>query len=640
MDKKKIAVFATGWSPEIIEKYIGGLQEGFKNDRVDIYMFLSYAHTTSQKSHSDGELNIYNLPNMKDFDGAVVIGNGMDFEGLFDKLVSRCTEAGIPTVCTGRDGGEDVYMVGADNRVGARELYEHIIKEHGCRDIVFIGGHKDNQDSNLRLEVLRECLAEVGCKLPSGKVMYTDWAPSKAADIMEDWCRTGKPIPDAFVCANDVLAMPVCDILSAWGHRVPEDVIITGFDNEFYCKIYDPAITSVDQCFDQIGLESAHIFLDIFAGKERSRTSLVPSKFAPSESCGCFSKFSANKERKLACRNVFHNNIKQSLFTAQLAVMESRLLEGTSVDDFGENYVEYLKMNRGTYVNEVFYLLLEPAYEKSIYDTSASFNVDKYSDKLHIAVAMDGGTTICNGEMEREKLLPFVSEENKENRFYIFLPVHLREMNYGYAVFGDDVSKISDYNYLNSYVSRLSIILQLYKQRLSMNYMNGKLVEYSTTDPLTHVKNRGAYKEVEDKLAEIIESVSDYRFGIAMFDINNLKRVNDDYGHEAGDLYIVGACRMISKVFKGSVLYRIGGDEFVSVLKGDALINYEEKLEKLKEEMQKLQEKNAPIYEKYSVAAGIAVYDPELDKDVQDVFNRADVAMYKNKVEMKAPRRN
>lgn len=635
MDRKKIAVFATGWGPEITKKYIEGLQDGFSKETLDIYLFLNYAHTTAQKDFVTGELNIYNLPDLKDFSGAVVIGNGLDFNGLFEQLVDRCLDAGIPTVCTGRQYGENAYYVGSDNRIGATKMYEHIINEHNCHNIAYIAGHKDNPDSNIRLEVLRECLARNGYSLPEENIKYTNWSLSIAADYINEWCKSGRKLPDAFVCANDILTIPVCDAMEILGYRVPDDVVVTGFDNDFASKVSNPAITSVDQRFDKVGIECAHIISDLMRGVERDKVTLIASEFVPSESCGCIPRFSANDYRKKACVSFSHSNIQQSVFSTQLAIMESRLLEGTSIEDFGKNYAGYLEEYRQNFEGNTFYVMLEPSYQQSIYDSNAAFKTDNYSDKMQVAVAMDGDKIICDGQMDRHKLIPFVDENNKNNRFFIFLPLHNREMNYGYVVLGDAIEKLRDYNYINTYATRLSIILQLNKQRLSMNYMNEKLVEYSSTDPLTKVKNRTAYRERADKLSEIIENVSDFRFGLVMFDVNNLKMVNDEYGHEAGDQYIMGACQLIQTIFCKGPIYRIGGDEFVTVLKGEALNTYEDDLKRLSTEIEQLNNKNLKVYEKFSVAAGAAVYDPSIDKSVQDVFNRADSAMYLHKAQMK-----
>ena len=116
------------------------------------------------------------------------------------------------------------------------------------------------------------------------------------------------------------------------------------------------------------------------------------------------------------------------------------------------------------------------------------------------------------------------------------------------------------------------------------------------------------------------------KFAIALCDVNGLKTVNDTLGHIAGDEYIRSASRLVCQTFAHSPVFRIGGDEFVAILRGSDFENRE----KLEKEFTEAIEKNVDKH-KVVVACGISVFD----KDVSSVFERADALMYKNKVRMK-----
>ena len=92
----------------------------------------------------------------------------------------------------------------------------------------------------------------------------------------------------------------------------------------------------------------------------------------------------------------------------------------------------------------------------------------------------------------------------------------------------------------------------------------------------------------------------------------------------------------ICKTFKKSAVYRIGGDEFIVILERDDYNARERLLTEMKEEMVRLKTAELPVYEKISIASGLATYNSEEDFNVQEVFNRADAAMYKNKADMKS----
>ena len=155
-------------------------------------------------------------------------------------------------------------------------------------------------------------------------------------------------------------------------------------------------------------------------------------------------------------------------------------------------------------------------------------------------------------------------------------------------------------------------------------------------DALTSVRNRGAYEIVMRELQKKIDEGEEPVFAIALFDCDYLKNVNDAHGHDKGNVYLRNSCNLICRIFEHSVVYRIGGDEFVAILQGEDFDNRE----KLKKQFIA---KSAEIcafakddYEKIRVSVGIAVYDPKIDKTVEDVAIHADHLMYENKRERKA----
>ena len=157
-------------------------------------------------------------------------------------------------------------------------------------------------------------------------------------------------------------------------------------------------------------------------------------------------------------------------------------------------------------------------------------------------------------------------------------------------------------------------------------------------DALTHVKNKAWYDNVEKRVNEDIAK-GNAEFGIIMADLNNLKKINDTYGHEHGNDYIFGACHKICVVFEHSPIFRVGGDEFVVLLEKADYENRDNLMQQITEEFAETSsdEQRSP-WRRYSVAMGLAVYDRMQDRDMNDVFKRADALMYKNKVESKMAR--
>ena len=172
---------------------------------------------------------------------------------------------------------------------------------------------------------------------------------------------------------------------------------------------------------------------------------------------------------------------------------------------------------------------------------------------------------------------------------------------------------------------------KLVKEEQLLKNLNRKVF----VDSLTSVRNKGAYTEYIRKLQERIDGGEQFDLAIGIFDCNNLKTVNDECGHDKGDIYLKNSCMLICKVFDHSPVFRIGGDEFAVFLMNDDFKN-REMLEKIFEDKRIAICRDAKNnWEEVHIAYGFAEFDPKQDPTVSDAARRADKIMYENKRKMK-----
>ena len=164
------------------------------------------------------------------------------------------------------------------------------------------------------------------------------------------------------------------------------------------------------------------------------------------------------------------------------------------------------------------------------------------------------------------------------------------------------------------------------------------LEELASRDPLTGIRNKTAYDKYIETNEERFLS-GEENFGFAMIDLNFLKKINDTYGHDKGNVLIIKLCETVCTIFGHSPVFRIGGDEFIVVLMGRDYHDIEALLKKFSETMDGFaKDPSLQPWEKVSAAVGYALYDRETDSSIEDVFKRADAAMYECKTRMKAHR--
>lgn len=181
----------------------------------------------------------------------------------------------------------------------------------------------------------------------------------------------------------------------------------------------------------------------------------------------------------------------------------------------------------------------------------------------------------------------------------------------------DEVKTLTD--------SIMKMASQLKKDMEEMNSLAYK-------DGLTGVRNQASYMDYVNELQKQMNQ-GEVKFAVGVFDVNELKKANDTFGHECGDQLIKSASMLICKVFAHSPVFRIGGDEFVVILQNS---DYEEKEQLFTEFDEKM--KSVIVDSSHdislSIAYGIACYTKEMDT-YDMVFQAADHAMYEKKKEMK-----
>ncbi len=160
--------------------------------------------------------------------------------------------------------------------------------------------------------------------------------------------------------------------------------------------------------------------------------------------------------------------------------------------------------------------------------------------------------------------------------------------------------------------------------------------EMASRDALTGVKNKRGYETEIQRINKGI-AMGNTKVGIVMVDMNDLKNVNDSFGHEKGDKVICSLCDMLCSVFKRSPVFRVGGDEFVVIVSNYDYANLESNVEKFLASVEhNVSEKELEPWERASAAIGYAKFDPDKDIAIEDTLKRADEHMYACKQEMKS----
>ena len=150
-------------------------------------------------------------------------------------------------------------------------------------------------------------------------------------------------------------------------------------------------------------------------------------------------------------------------------------------------------------------------------------------------------------------------------------------------------------------------------------------------DALTSVRNKGAFDDYMQGLQDRLDQDETLEFAIGVFDCDNLKDINDQNGHDKGDVYLKAASQLICRTFQHSPVFRIGGDEFAVVMQNEDYRNRETLVHRFNVTSREICDSVENKWEEVHVSVGMAVYDPMIDRSVSDTARRADKDMYVNK---------
>ncbi len=267
-------------------------------------------------------------------------------------------------------------------------------------------------------------------------------------------------------------------------------------------------------------------------------------------------------------------------------------------------------------------------------------NISKQCEKLHLStvytgVDMDYCFAVKTGDSELYSILSSVTRVLPDAVVHTALTYYSTEdVKISFA----DLIKDNLFVIMSVIAAVLLIILLLLLRSIRAEkkiYEEERLVKDLNkrvfVDDLTSVRNKGAYTDYLQKIQERLDNEEKLEFAIGMFDCNDLKKVNDRFGHDKGDMYLKNASRLICKVFDHSPVFRIGGDEFVVFLMNSDFENREELFRNFEARGSEICEAAGNQWDEVHIAYGYADYDPEKDSAVSDTARRADIEMYDNK---------
>ena len=603
----------------------------------------------SNKDYLNAELNIWKLINFDLIDAMIVVSISLTRHTDVSEI--NKVEKFLREHCKKPVVSLDIPMEGAeykftDDAPAFRKITAHVIDVHGVdpNDIYFLSGRSNLDISVARVKGFCEELLSRDVKPDISKIFYGDFWYSGGARLAERIISGELAVPRAVICGNDHMAMGLANRLHKAGIKVPEQVIVTGYDATQDAVVNEIPITS---------------FVPDVSGSAEEAVNLIRQKIDPDLpvlptdpisdnglrigcSCGCQTDIDyirANFQHTLY--KVSHDYTDG--FTSDIAdmstVIESYMLEKmtqTKSPDESLDAIYQLTYLLKPYRN--FYLVLRPDWLNT-YHTLRNGYPDTVRTVIHSIPEGEDSEDPENFHRDEPshdfpttKLLPSLCAKRAKPAIFYFAPVHFQEDTLGYCVLQCDLSdRVRLTPVFRFWVRNVNNALEIIR-------VQHRLLGYSLYDSMTGLHNRRGMDQAFRRLCRKA-SVRDSCF-VCVIDMNWLKRINDEYGHAEGDYAIMQLARCASDLVTDDSFFavRAGGDEFFVIGIG----RYPEKLaaDKKKALLKGIEHINRVSGRPYEISAGVGCclkkYSPGVK--LETLIHEADQNMYEHKKQVKSQR--
>ena len=619
-DHRKIIAVCTSW--EDVENLNLILNHLIETAESRAFLPLCVAFDRSGVE-SRGEESIrelmaaFDLPNLAGF---FLLGEMIRSDDINHRIIQLAHQKKLPVFMAEReyDGCINMALNYAD---GFEMVARHMVEGHECTDIVMVAGIEGNSFSEERISICRRILEEHGKTLPPEKVIYGEYWDEPTYRALDRYFSSGGKLPQAFLCANDAMAIAVSIYLSERNIRVPEQVRVTGFDGVLPGESHVPAITTARPNFSYMFRK----MLDRIESWRPEETGIterwpIPYEFIRRESCGCMQS------------NAFHSTKLSGVLKID------NLLYTRHIRALGNFIRKTLSMNSldklSDCLSSLFSKWQNPYYFAAVLDGNDRSMARGILHGRHGVFA--SGTTFC----WRDSPVPDAASLLSDPAIRILMVQLLQneEETMGYLVSGMQAWNLREQDRFEEEALFLSAALNAVIGNKRLAEANNAILRMAEHDYLTGLYNRrGFLRELESRIHA--EDARGKTLTLFAMDMDRLKSINDVYGHHEGDYAIQCLAQAIEQIMDSQgICARFGGDEFAFALLDEPSIlpNPEEIRERIETTARKICGQK-----EYLISASIGACSCPVDGplSLDQMQAEADRALYADKRNRRAERK-
>ena len=613
---KRIVVLCTSrvYDPQV-QSYIETLNERIRGDSCRLLVYALNSDLYWEEDSRSPETAVFDIIPYDKADAIIIMDEKIKSHRVSRQIVNKAAKRKIPVIVV--DG---IYpgTIGIcfDYAAGFDELVRHVVEHHKAKRPHLIAGIKGNVFSEEREAVFRKVLSDNGISCGENDISYGEFWAAPARAAMHAVLDSGD-IPDAVICANDIMAINVCDVIRESGYSIPDDMIVTGFDGYDETFLSTPGITTSSCDIAYLADACADILKNIEEeGFSERNVRIRPHMFA-NESCGC--ERCTEIANRLALKRFNNESYRYQDDIRMIHDTTARMLSARSWEDA----ISYLRTSNTRNIisdktGNIFCLL-----DRSCLNDSRNYYLSKSGSGEYCLVYDERNSENTITPFDIGDIAPKLDELLESGYPLIFQTLDYMGKAMGYICFFMTDYKITNYAKTPNITDMVSQGLGGYINMRYEQYLLSKVEDMYRIDALTGLLNRLAFNEAFEEMKQKPENAG-RTLTVFMIDLNHLKTINDKLGHAAGDRAIAAVAAALRSVCPDETLcVRFGGDEMLAFVPGDC--DPDKIISDMNGILEEASEKNG-----YEISASCGTYQTVLSKemDMEDAVRHADENMY------------
>lgn len=620
--KKKIAVLACGWAQYFLYDFLQGVEKIAKENNADVYIFNCYDYVEFSGYPNATGFSIYRLINYEEYDGIIILSDLIKNPRVLEMERQRILKSGKPAVSINLKL-KDISCMRIDNYTGFYELVTHLIKEHNARNLFYIDGNETSLDFTERRKAFRMALQDNQIELNRENIFTVEhssfnYGYNAASEIFS----SDRKLPDAIVCANDLIALGVLKAAAERNIKIPEQLKIAGYDGNYFARNVIPAISTVNDNAFKIGTESAKRVLTGFTEVQDFKIKSMPIYQG---SCGCESKIIT--DQKLFSLKFLSEISQSENFAAQLNQIEEIFTDAADVFTLLTN-LELFFSKSHAFEGSDFCIFLKADWASVLINSEENLPQNlSYGSQVQAITSIQNNVKYPREIIKTKDLIPSKMHSDECNTF-LFIPIFNHSYVHGYFVCKNSLSMISNYHG-HQWTRTFGACIERFRKKNMYKQMSQQFLRLSTRDALSGMLNRVGM----EKLAKPFYQQNKHNgLTTVLFfvDINSMKTINDKFGHLHGDLAVKTIAQAVLQVVPRNWLcIRYGGDEFL-VVGNSKNYNGEDYCKMI---TQMVLKKSSTMHLPYNLSASVGTLSVPANSplSLEEAIEKVDEIMYEQK---------